>query len=92
MKTNRSKTTLRNNFHGTEATVFALDGIISGRAMRRAENKLCGISDCTCGKLRGPQEVYLVPISYAGDGDYRVVSEAQFYGVPDAALRRGVLL
>ena len=80
--TTRSKITLRNNFHITEATVIALDNIISARAMRRAENKLCGISDCTCGKLRGPQDVYLEPINYAGD--IRVVSEAQFYGVPDA--------
>ena len=80
--TTRGKITLRNNFHSTEATVIALDNIISARAMRRAENKLCGMSDCTCGNLRGRQDVYLEPINYAGD--YRVVSEAQFYGVPDA--------
>lgn len=76
--TTRSKITLRNNFHGTEATVIALDNIISARAMRRAENKLCGISDCTCGSRRGPQDVYLEPINYAGD--FRVVDEATYYG------------
>ena len=80
----RSKITLCNNFHDTAATVIAIDGIISARAMRRAENKLCGFSLCTCGGIRGPQDVYLEPINYAGD--FRVVSEAQFYGVPDAAL------
>jgi hypothetical protein len=71
--TTRSKITLRNNFHNTEATVIALDNIISARAMRRAKNKLCGISDCKCGGRRGPQDVYLEPINYAGD--FRVVDE-----------------
>jgi len=58
--TTRSKITLRNAFHNTEATVIAFDNIISARAMRRAENKLCGISDCQCGGTRGQQDVYLV--------------------------------
>jgi hypothetical protein len=56
----RSKITLRNDFHNTEATIISLDGFISARAMRRAENKLCGISDCQCGGTRGRQDVYLV--------------------------------
>jgi hypothetical protein len=71
--TSRSKIILRNDFHATQATVIALDDIISARAMRRAENKLCGLSDCKCGGLRGPQDVYLVPINYAGD--YLVAGE-----------------
>jgi len=66
--TTRSKITLRNAFHNTEATVVAFDNIISARAMRRAENKLCGISDCQCCGtffvpkvlFRGQQDVYLV--------------------------------
>jgi hypothetical protein len=63
----RSKITLRNNFHNTEATVIALDNIISARAMRRAKNKLCGISDCKCGGRRGPQDVHLQQINQTGD-------------------------
>ncbi len=75
--TTRRKITLRNDFHQTEATVIAIDNIVSARAMRRAENKLCGISDCRCGGLRGPQDICLEPLNY--EGDMRVVAKPNEY-------------
>lgn len=52
--------TLRNDFHGTEAT-FRTMRVVSGVAVlsaaqhRRAQRKLCGATGCTCGLVRGPQ-------------------------------------
>ena len=51
--------TLKNNFHDTQATVISRDGIISASSLKRASRKLCGMDDCTCGGLRGPQDVEL---------------------------------
>ena len=82
--TTRSKITLRNNFHNTEATVIAINGIISARAMRRAGNKMCGISDCCCGGTRGPQDVHFDQINY--EGDVKIVSDSEYYGVPQEVL------
>jgi len=45
----RKKLSLFNQFHASGATVIALDGTISLRAMGRASRKLCGISTCRCG-------------------------------------------
>ena len=56
----RVSITLRNDFHGTTANVISKDGIISARAMRNAENQLCGCEGCTCGGTRGIQDAYLV--------------------------------
>jgi hypothetical protein len=76
--TTRNKITLRNDFHNTEATVIALDEIISGRAMHRACRKLCGIDGCTCGGVRGHQDVILEILNQ--EGDHQVVSEEEYYG------------
>jgi hypothetical protein len=45
--------TLHNNFHGTKATIR----VINVRNIRKALAKLCGHADCTCGDIRGPQDV-----------------------------------
>ena len=57
---------LRNDFHGTTARVRATAvGLnnppytawaVSAGAMRRADRRLCGMEDCTCGTLRGPRD------------------------------------
>lgn len=62
--------TLKNNFHNTEATVVVKGGIIKAAAMKAAERKLCGMKECTCGGVRGPQD-YTVEQANA-DGDMRV--------------------
>jgi hypothetical protein len=57
--------TLRNDFHGTSARVKPTDGLyLSPRQVKRARDKLCGVSECVCsGRLgtRGPQEVLIEP-------------------------------
>jgi len=63
--TTRRTITLRNNFHNTEAKAIALDGVISDRAMKRVERKLCGVPNCPCGAVCGPQEVKLVSTGIA---------------------------
>lgn len=50
--------TLKNDFHATEARVRPDPrGYIGAQALRRAEMRLCGASDCRCGGIRGPQDV-----------------------------------
>lgn len=53
------KITFTNNFHNTKCTVNYKPGqtVLSRSQMRRIENKLCGISDCCCGTVRGSQDV-----------------------------------
>jgi hypothetical protein len=52
----KEKITLRNDFHGTEVNIRANDGdILSTYQMRRIEKKLCGMDECCCGIVRGPQ-------------------------------------
>ena len=53
------KITLKNNFHNTQATVISRDGIINTASLKRASHKLCGMDGCTCGGIRGPQDVEL---------------------------------
>lgn len=53
--------TLKNDFHGTAATV--LPGKLSPAQVKRIWKELCGMQDCTCsGGLgtRGPQEVEII--------------------------------
>lgn len=50
------KITLRNDFHNTEAVVIphnlhGREGFLSARQVKRADRKLCGMSDCTCGGI-----------------------------------------
>lgn len=48
--------TLTNDFHNSQARVRVdVPGIMSRAQVQRAQRKLCGISDCTCGGVRGPQ-------------------------------------
>lgn len=60
---------LKNNFHNTSAKLNVSDlriaeelgngndyfCTITESQMNRAARKLCGIKDCTCGTVRGPQ-------------------------------------
>ena len=55
------KLTLKNDFHNTRATVIVKDGYISAGSMRRARKKLCGMHDCCCGDIRGPQDAEIIP-------------------------------
>jgi len=48
--------TLKNNFHGTSVNLRPRNGRLSPAQMRRARRELCGLSDCKCGSIRGPQE------------------------------------
>ncbi len=77
----RKRITLRNDFHDTEATVIAVDGIINGRAMHRATRKLCGIDGCTCGGVRGYQDVLLEILNQ--DGDYAAIDPKDYYNLPE---------
>jgi len=56
----QKKITLRNEFHGTKATVIVRDGYISAGSMRRALKKLCGMNDCCCGVIYGPQDAEII--------------------------------
>lgn len=68
------KLTLRNDFHNTEATVIVKNGIISHSALKRARAKLCGIQECSCGEIRGPQDM-IIDRCYDCDGEYVNVSK-----------------
>jgi hypothetical protein len=52
--------TIRNDFHGTSATVrVGESGLLSPGQIKRVRKALCGIDGCTCGgplSERGPQE------------------------------------
>ncbi len=61
------KLTLRNDFHNTEATVKVNNGRIKADAMKRAEKKLCGMKECSCGGMRGPQDMIIEQNHRAGD-------------------------
>lgn len=63
--------TLRNDFHGTAVKVRVPEsGILSPRQYRRACRVLCGISDCQCGSIRGPQDTAVEPWQDSRTGEY----------------------
>lgn len=67
------KLTLKNDFHNTETVVVVKDGVITARSMQRAFKILCGIKDCQCGGIRGPQDMIIDTINRGNDvGNYRV--------------------
>lgn len=68
------KLTLRNDFHNTEAIVIAKNGIISHSSLKRARAKLCGMKNCCCGDIRGPQDM-IIDTCYDRDGEYARVAE-----------------
>lgn len=75
------KLTLTNNFHNTNATVVVKNGIISEGSLNRAEKKLCGMSDCCCGNIRGSQFLpngtqIIVEELYDYNGRYAKIYEA----------------
>lgn len=59
------KLQLRNDFHNTTATVYApvtwhgyhAEFQLTESQSLRVSRKLCGIAECACGKIRGPQQV-----------------------------------
>lgn len=66
--------TLSNDFHRTTATLRPRDGRISRAAWRRAMRKLCPSQECTCGKIRGEQDLgNVLEIHEQSDGSQRVV-------------------
>ena len=73
MKKYNGKLTLRNDFHHTSATVTVKDGVISGSSLKRAKKKLCGMKDCSCGSIRGRQDM-VIDVCYDYDGEYATVS------------------
>lgn len=66
---NKMQIELKNNFHNTSAKLNVSDlriaeelgngndyfCTITATQMQRAARKLCGMKDCTCGTVRGPQ-------------------------------------
>jgi hypothetical protein len=50
--------TLTNDFHNTEVRIRVdrLPAALSERQTKRVIGALCGIPDCRCGIIRGPQE------------------------------------
>lgn len=62
--------TLKNNFHGTEVRLIPRNGRLSPAQMRRARRVLCGLSECKCGGIRGPQEY-----DVEGDGEGGAIVE-----------------
>jgi len=70
--THKTKITLENTFHNTEVTVIAWDGIISASSIARAKHKLCGVSGCTCGGIRGAPE-----LEYDQDGSAKIMEQYQ---------------
>ena len=61
--------TLKNDFHNTEVNIR-----VSGKSpwtlsvsqTKRVDRTLCGMADCSCGGIRGPQNV---SIDYDSDRD-----------------------
>lgn len=53
------KVTLRNDFHNSEVNVWAeqLPHETSPYQTKRIRRELCGMADCVCGSIRGPQDV-----------------------------------
>jgi hypothetical protein len=74
----RTRIILTNDFHRTETSVIAIDGIVSVRAFNRAKKKLCGISECTCGQIRPYAQVGdWEPINIGGPvSSYRAIKAA----------------
>lgn len=69
--------TMSNDFHGSTATLRPRAGRISADAWRRAMHKLCGISGCTCGGVRGSQVLApTIHLQEQPDGSRRVVKVA----------------
>jgi len=62
--------TLTNNFHGTSVNLRPRNGRLSPAQMRRARKVLCGLSECKCGGIRGPQEY-----DVEGDGEGGAIVE-----------------
>lgn len=61
------KVTLRNDYHNTTATVLTanLPCTLSHTQYLRVRRSLCPYSDCTCGKVRGPQDYAVEPATDA---------------------------
>lgn len=74
MKKYNGRLTLRNDVHGTEATVIVRDGIISHASLARARRILCGMGDCACGDIRGTQDM-IIDLCYDRDGEYATVAQ-----------------
>jgi len=84
--------TLKNNFHGTEVRLLPRNGRLSPAQMRKAHRVLCGLSECKCGGIRGPQEY-----DVEGDGEggaivewnLRLVCDRIRYAVDGDPIREG---
>jgi len=58
--------TLSNDFHNSSVVVrVPHNGVLSPSTTKRVYRELCGISDCTCGGIRGSQE--LIPDGWCVD-------------------------
>ena len=66
--------TLTNDFHHTEVMIRVreLPHTITASQHRRIERALCGMSDCRCGTIRGPQ--------YHGDTRLELETEPDIFG------------
>ena len=84
-----TKITLRNSFHGTEASLRPMPirngrwaGLhrISRRTALRLHKELCGHSDCTCGDTFGARDgQYLSVVNEDWDNSYIIDLAASHY-------------
>ena len=70
--------TLRNDFHNTEATVRvkSLPATLTRDQYARVMRKLCGMPTCTCGGIRGRQDVE-VEHDVLGGGGFTAILTAR---------------
>ena len=74
--------TLSNNFHQTTTLVRPKDGKLSARQLQAACKRLCGITTCQCGSIRGPQFDEVLgrfELELQNDGSYKVISDHPDY-------------
>jgi len=49
-----------NDFHGTSVRIrVPVNGILTVHQTKKVMRELCGMADCHCGKIRGPQTVQI---------------------------------
>ena len=78
-----TRITLTNNFHNTETTITAKGGNITASQLKRAERKLCGMTECMCGKVDQKAEGldgknYRLIHNFSDDGECAVLDDYQY--------------
>jgi hypothetical protein len=66
---------LSNDFHVTAVKLRVRGGMLSHRQSAAVRRALCGLHDCKCGIVRGPQECG-IRAQETGDGLWEIVSDS----------------